>query len=152
MFVLFVSATSISYKHHWRLHHFRSFWPVFSQPHPKKTKIKPKRLLSLPQPPSNCWNTKTAPEPGGFQEMFQINAAVMGFSRSSSTWMPVPWLAANRWQRMAAAQSGAASNWCGCVLKCVFLKEVMVAFAADGVAFFWCWLMVFVCVCLFWRK
>eukprot|EP00438_Fugacium_kawagutii_P023892 Skav233806 [mRNA] locus=scaffold780:591398:599460:- [translate_table: standard] len=27
--------------------------------------------------------------PTSFQEMFQINAAVMGYSRSSSTWMPV---------------------------------------------------------------
>lgn len=33
------------------------------------------------------WCPKLRP---GFQEMFQINAAVMGYSRSSSTWMPVP--------------------------------------------------------------
>lgn len=43
---------------------------------------------------------------GGFQEMFQINAAVMGFSRSSSTWMPVP---------------GANKGWKVKVMACLWL-------------------------------
>ena len=49
---------------------------------------------------------------GGFQEMFQINAAVMGFSRSSSTWMPVP-LAKQKWKVQVTVNEGVFS-FVGC--------------------------------------
>lgn len=45
----------------------------------------PKKASADDTPKTNVGSTL----PTSFQEMFQINAAVMGFSRSSSTWMPV---------------------------------------------------------------
>lgn len=47
----------------------------------------PKRASADDTPKTNKDMTSTLPT--SFQEMFQINAAVMGFSRGSNTWMPV---------------------------------------------------------------